>query len=120
MSSIFGSGSAAPIQTSEEIKAAVMRQLQQEAAMSNARSLIGKINKHCFKACVPTPGTSLSAKENTCLSSCMEKYIAMWNTTSKTYIARVGVETKRLGGQDAAAIASMATGMPEGGSGILG
>jgi hypothetical protein len=41
MSSLFGSGSAAPIQTSEEIKAAVMRQLQQEAAMSNARSLIG-------------------------------------------------------------------------------
>jgi hypothetical protein len=27
MSSLFGSGSAAPIQTSEEIKAAVMRQL---------------------------------------------------------------------------------------------
>jgi import inner membrane translocase subunit TIM13 len=50
----------------------------------------------------------------------MEKYIAMWNTTSKTYIARVGVETKRLGGQDAAAIASMATGMPEGGGGIMG
>lgn len=41
MSSLFGSGSAAPIQSSEEIKAAVMRQLQQEAAMSNARSLIG-------------------------------------------------------------------------------
>lgn len=41
MSSLFGSGPAAPPQTSEEIKAAVMRQLQQEAAMSNARSLIG-------------------------------------------------------------------------------
>jgi import inner membrane translocase subunit TIM13 len=50
----------------------------------------------------------------------MEKYIAMWNVTSRTYITRVGTETKRLGGQDAAAIASMATGQPEGGSGILG
>ncbi|CAG8010958.1 unnamed protein product [Penicillium salamii] len=119
MSSLFGSSSAVP-QTSEEIKAAVMRQLQQEAAMANARSLIGKINKHCFQACVPTPGSSLSSKENTCLSSCMEKYIAMWNVTSKTYIARVGAETKRMGGQDAAAIASMAAGQPEGGSGILG
>lgn len=39
--SLFGSSSPAPIQTSEEIKAAVMRQLQQEAAMSNARALIG-------------------------------------------------------------------------------
>ncbi|KAJ6011831.1 hypothetical protein N7499_013198 [Penicillium canescens] len=120
MSSLFGSSSSAAPQTSEEIKAAVVRQLQTEAAMSNARSLIGKVNKHCFQACVPTPGTSLSAKENTCLSSCMEKYIAMWNVTSRTYITRVGTETKRLGGQDAAAIASMATGQPEGGSGILG
>jgi import inner membrane translocase subunit TIM13 len=50
----------------------------------------------------------------------MDKYIAMWNVTSKTYIARVGTETKRLGGQDAAAIAAMATGQPEGGSGLLG
>ncbi|KAJ5780169.1 hypothetical protein N7457_005329 [Penicillium paradoxum] len=120
MSSIFGSGPTAPPQTSEEIKAAVVLQLQQEAAMSNARSLIGKINKHCFKACVPAPGSSLSSKENTCLSNCMEKYIAMWNATNKTYIARIAVETKRMGGQDAAAIASMATGVPEGGGGILG
>lgn len=44
----------------------------------------------------------------------------MWNVTSKTYIARVGAETKRMGGQDAAAIASMAAGQPEGGSGLLG
>jgi import inner membrane translocase subunit TIM13 len=50
----------------------------------------------------------------------MDKYIAMWNVTSKTYIARVGVETKRMGGQDASAIAAMATGLPEGGGGIMG
>ncbi|KAJ5565612.1 Mitochondrial intermembrane space translocase subunit Tim13 [Penicillium sp. DV-2018c] len=120
MSSIFGSGSTTAPQSSEEIKQAVLRQLQQETAMTNARALIGKINKHCFKACVPTPGSSLSTKENTCLSDCMDKYIAMWNVTSKTYIARVNVETKRMGGQDAAAIASMASGLPESGGGILG
>lgn len=44
----------------------------------------------------------------------------MWNVTSKTYITRIGVETKRMGGQDAAAIGAMATGLPEGGGGILG
>jgi hypothetical protein len=41
MSSLFGSSPSAAPQTSEEIKAAVVRQLQTEAAMSNARSLIG-------------------------------------------------------------------------------
>lgn len=49
----------------------------------------------------------------------MEKYIAMWNVTSRTYIARVGQESKRLGGQDAAAFAAMATGSPEGSAGGL-
>jgi import inner membrane translocase subunit TIM13 len=41
MSSLFGSAPSAAPQTSEEIKAAVVRQLQTEAAMTNARSLIG-------------------------------------------------------------------------------
>jgi import inner membrane translocase subunit TIM13 len=52
MSSIFGSSPAAP-QTSEEIKAAVMRQLQQEAAMVNARALIGVRHHPCLAT--PTP-----------------------------------------------------------------
>lgn len=70
---------------------------------------IQKINEHCFDACVPAPGTSLSAKESGCLSSCMEKYIAMWNVTSRTYINRVNQESKKLGG-DASALAAMGTG----------
>ena len=40
----------------------------------------------------------------------MEKYIAMWNVTSRTYIARIGTESKRMGG-DASAIASIGSGM---------
>ena len=40
--SLFGSGSgAAPTKTSEDVKNAVVLQLQQEAAMTNARALIG-------------------------------------------------------------------------------
>ncbi|KAJ5604488.1 hypothetical protein N7510_009642 [Penicillium lagena] len=117
--SFFGSSSAAPAKPAEDVKSAIVRQLQQEAAMANARALIGKINEHCFDACIPAPGSTLSSKESTCLSSCMEKYIAMWNVTSRTYIARVGQESKRLGGQDAAAFAAMATGASEGSSGGL-
>ena len=40
--SLFGSGSgAASTKTSEDVKNAVVLQLQQEAAMTNARALIG-------------------------------------------------------------------------------
>lgn len=50
----------------------------------------------------------------------MDKYIAMWNVTNKAYVSRVAEETKRMGGQDASAIGTMATGITEGGGGILG
>lgn len=68
-----------------------------------------KINEHCYDACVPAPGTSLSSKESSCLSSCMEKYVAMWNVISRTYINRVSQESKKVGG-DASVLASMGTG----------
>ncbi|RAH66630.1 protein translocase subunit TIM13 [Aspergillus aculeatinus CBS 121060] len=101
---LFGSSSASAEasspSTSQEIKASLIRQVQEEAAMSNARSLIGKVNEHCFDACVPTPGPSLTAKESTCLSQCMEKYIGFWNASSRAYIARVSKESKSLGGAD--------------------
>ncbi|KAJ5666714.1 Mitochondrial import inner membrane translocase subunit tim13 [Penicillium macrosclerotiorum] len=107
--SLFGSGSgSATPSSSGDIKTALLQQVQQEAAMSNARALIGKINENCFDACIPAPGSSLSSKESTCLSSCMEKYINMWNVTSRTYMARMSQESKKLGG-DASAIATMGT-----------
>jgi import inner membrane translocase subunit TIM13 len=106
--SLFGSSVPAPSKSSEEIKASLVQQLQQESAMNNARALIGKINEHCYDACIPAPGSSLSSKESGCLSSCMEKYIAMWNVTSRTYIARVNQESKKMGG-DASALVAMGT-----------
>ncbi|KAJ5758587.1 Mitochondrial import inner membrane translocase subunit tim13 [Penicillium odoratum] len=83
--------------SSADVKANLVQQLQQESAMTNARALIQKINENCFEACVPTPGSSLSAQENSCLTTCMEKYINMWNITSRTYINRIGVESKKMG-----------------------
>ncbi|RAL17733.1 protein translocase subunit TIM13 [Aspergillus homomorphus CBS 101889] len=100
---LFGSDNSAASSspsTSQEVKDSLIRQVQQEAAMSNARSLIGKVNEHCFEACVPTPGSSLSTKESTCLSQCMEKYIGFWNATSRAYISRVSKESKKAGGAD--------------------
>ncbi|KAL6707235.1 protein translocase subunit [Coniothyrium glycines] len=78
-------------------KRAVMAQVQQEAAMQNARMLVEKLNEHCFERCVPKPGTSLSKGEETCFTNCMEKYMSSWNTVSKQYVARIQRESQQGG-----------------------
>ncbi|KAL5340735.1 Tim10/DDP family zinc finger-domain-containing protein [Aspergillus crustosus] len=110
---LFGSSSTpAAVSSSpeqQEIKTAIIRQLQQEAAMNNARQLIGKVNEHCFDNCVSAPGSTMTPGESSCLSSCMEKYISLWNVTSKAYLARAATERKN-GGIDTIAMNSLATG----------
>lgn len=71
-----------------------MRQIQQEAAMQNARLLVEKLNEHCFERCIPKPGASLSKGEETRFTSCMEKYMGAWNTVSKQYVARIQRESQ--------------------------
>ena len=48
-----------------------------------------KVNEHCFEKCIPTPGTSLSKREEGCFTACMEKYMATWNVVSRQYISRI-------------------------------
>ncbi len=50
------------------------------------------INEKCFERCVPKPGASLSSGEQTCLTQCMEKYMAAWNEVNATYIRRIQQE----------------------------
>ncbi|PYH90800.1 putative mitochondrial intermembrane space translocase subunit Tim13 [Aspergillus ellipticus CBS 707.79] len=102
---LFGGDSS----SSQDAKTALVKQIQQEAAMNNARQLISKVNEHCFAHCIPRPGSTLSSRDETCLSQCMEKYISFWNTTSRTYGIRLASEQKKLGGQDAAAMAAFGT-----------
>ncbi|ORY11901.1 Tim10/DDP family zinc finger-domain-containing protein [Clohesyomyces aquaticus] len=78
-------------------KTEVMRQIQQEAAMQNARMLVEKLNEHCFDRCVPKPGASLSKGEETCFTACMDKYMQAWNTVSKQYVARIQQESQKPG-----------------------
>ena len=47
------------------------------------------INGNCFGKCVPKPGSTLSAGEETCMTQCMEKYMAAWNTIGKEYTNRL-------------------------------
>ncbi|RQM06061.1 hypothetical protein DH86_00002373, partial [Scytalidium sp. 3C] len=72
--------------------------VRQEAAMTNARQLIEKVNEHCFEKCVPKPGASLSSGEQTCFTQCMEKYMAAWNTVSRQYITRIQQEQGKSAG----------------------
>ncbi|KAK3058950.1 protein translocase subunit [Extremus antarcticus] len=70
-------------------KQQIMEQVRQQAALSNARLLVDKLNEHCFERCVPKPGSSLSSSETTCFTLCMEKYMQSWNTVSGQYLGHV-------------------------------
>ncbi|KAK2070170.1 hypothetical protein P8C59_004689 [Phyllachora maydis] len=74
---------------SESVKKTVIRQIQAESNQSNARILIEKINQACFDKCFPKPGGSTSSTEQTCVTQCMEKYMAAWNSVHQGYIARI-------------------------------
>lgn len=101
-----------------DAKQQLMDQVRQQAALQNARQLVEvlhhpssshspldlpspslpayqltsppqKLNEHCFERCVPSPGSSLSSSEQTCLTHCMEKYMASWNAVSRQYMGHV-------------------------------
>lgn len=97
-------------------KTALMQQVQQEAAIANARALVTvrtfstspspchtnirfqSINQNCYEKCVPKPGTSLAKGEEQCFTMCMEKYMAAWNAVSRSYVARLQQESQARGG----------------------
>ncbi|MCJ1342084.1 protein translocase subunit [Peltigera leucophlebia] len=83
------SNSSDPFSSTSDPKSAIIKQLRQEAALSNARQLIDKLNMHCFEKCVPSPGSRLSNREETCFTQCTEKYMEMWNTVSRQYVTRL-------------------------------
>ncbi|KAK0722741.1 Tim10/DDP family zinc finger-domain-containing protein, partial [Lasiosphaeria miniovina] len=74
---------------SDSVKKAVIRQILTESDMANARQLIDKIDQNCFEKCVPKPGSSLSSGEKTCVTQCMDKYMAAWNAVNATYMKKL-------------------------------
>jgi mitochondrial import inner membrane translocase subunit TIM13 len=98
---------------SSSVKSAVMKQILLESNMANARTLIEvssraassclcrdgmcliasqKINENCFERCVPKPGSSISSSEQSCVTQCMEKYMAAWNQVNSAYLRRLQQE----------------------------
>ncbi|KAK3375184.1 Tim10/DDP family zinc finger-domain-containing protein [Podospora didyma] len=83
---------------SESVKRAIIKQVLTESNMANARQLIEKINDNCFDKCIPKPGSSVSSSEQTCITQCMEKYMAAWNQVNSAYLRRIQQEVGNNGG----------------------
>jgi import inner membrane translocase subunit TIM13 len=94
--SAFSNASSA--QPPSEIRQKIQAAIAMQSSVENAKFLIQKVNENCFEHCIPVPGSSLSSKEQTCLSSCMEKYIEAWNLTSRTYNTRLHRDSLAAGG----------------------
>ncbi|CBQ68103.1 related to TIM13-Translocase of the inner membrane [Sporisorium reilianum SRZ2] len=92
LSSLTGKSAAGSGATSAERKEAIKQQVSSELAMANAQQLITKATEKCYLKCIPAPGASLSGKEQTCLTRCMERYFEAFNIVSSTYVRRVGNE----------------------------
>ncbi|ATY63772.1 mitochondrial import inner membrane translocase subunit TIM13 [Cordyceps militaris CM01] len=74
---------------SETVKKAVMKQVLEESNLANARTLIENVQISCFEKCITKPGSSLSKSDQSCVTSCMEKYMAAWNQVNAAFITRV-------------------------------
>ncbi|CAD6565419.1 MAG: protein translocase subunit [Tremellales sp. Tagirdzhanova-0007] len=92
MSSLFGSGASSSSSDMQQRKDQMKQSIQQELAVANAQQLINRINENCFAKCVTRPSTTLSNSEQTCLSQCLNLYMAAFDQVSKSYVARISKE----------------------------
>ncbi|KAJ9137281.1 hypothetical protein NKR23_g9195 [Pleurostoma richardsiae] len=82
---------------SSAVKQAIIKQILIESNTNNAKMLIERINESCFDKCIPKPGTSISSSEKTCVTQCMEKYMAAWNQVNAAYLKRIQQEVGNAG-----------------------
>lgn len=61
-------------------------------ALANAQELITKATSKCYTKCFPAPSSSMSSKEQTCLTRCMDRYFEAFNIVSSAYVRRVSSE----------------------------
>ncbi|WOO86145.1 Mitochondrial import inner membrane translocase subunit TIM13 [Vanrija pseudolonga] len=92
MASLFGGSSSGATPSQKEQAEQIKLQVQQELAAAGAQQLINKITENCFAKCVTRPGPTLGSSEERCLSQCMVLYMAAFDQTSRSYVARVSRE----------------------------
>ncbi|KAJ7573862.1 Tim10/DDP family zinc finger-domain-containing protein [Mycena floridula] len=94
------SGSTASPAEATAKKEEVMAAVRNELAKANAQTLMNNANERCFKVCVTKPGSSLSSSEETCLARCLDRFMDVYNITSKSYISRLARERAAEGQPD--------------------
>ncbi|KAK0547410.1 protein translocase subunit [Tilletia horrida] len=88
-----GAGSAAQVPNKDAIKA----ELQSQIASENAQRLVTTATEKCYAKCVTAPSTSLSSREQTCLTRCLDQYLKAFNIVSQTYVNRLASERQAAG-----------------------
>ncbi|KAL9936492.1 hypothetical protein V8E36_004560 [Tilletia maclaganii] len=94
LSSITRSGSGVGAAPNKE---AIKAELQQQIAQENAQRLVTTATEKCYAKCVPSPSTSLSSREQTCLTRCLDQYLKAFNIVSQTYVQRIAAERQASG-----------------------
>ncbi|KAH3899054.1 probable Mitochondrial import inner membrane translocase subunit TIM13 [Saccharomycodes ludwigii] len=62
------------------------QQISQELAIANATELVNKVTENCFETCMKTP---YAEGNDSCVDSCLAKYMRSWNSISRAYIQRI-------------------------------
>ncbi|XP_023699583.1 mitochondrial import inner membrane translocase subunit Tim13 [Paramormyrops kingsleyae] len=74
----------------------IMEQVKVQIAVANAQELLQRLTDKCFRKCIDKPGGTLDNSEQKCIAMCMDRYLDVRNTVSKTYSSRLQKERARI------------------------
>jgi import inner membrane translocase subunit TIM13 len=66
----------------------LMEEVQQQMKVQFVQEFYQTVRDKCFKACITTPGTSLSSSDQKCLSRCMDRYQDATNIITKAVLSQ--------------------------------
>ncbi|KAH8344629.1 hypothetical protein KR067_001672 [Drosophila pandora] len=81
------------MEESHNISDTFKEQVQQQAVMDSVRQMLDRICDNCFRKCVDRPSEALQAKEQRCLSMCMDRFMDSYNLVARTFQRRLERET---------------------------
>ena len=77
-------------------KDAIIEGVKQQLAVANFQELLQKMTDKCYSKCITKPGPKLDNSESKCITLCMDRYMDVWNQTSKAYSQRIQMEGQRM------------------------
>ncbi|KAG2486685.1 hypothetical protein HYH03_014615 [Edaphochlamys debaryana] len=64
----------------------IMEQVKTQLQMQMVQEFYQTVRDKCFKACLSQPGSSLSSKDQQCLSRCMDRYQEATNVVARVVL----------------------------------